>query len=167
MKIKFKKLHPDAKIPTRADSGCGGWDVTCTEIIKESDDFYICKLGLAMQPEHPNYKITLVPRSSLTKTHWIQQNSPGLGDYSYTGEYQYRFRAIPIGVKPIYEVEKIMGFTSTDLVGYEMIYPEFPFKVGDRIGQIYLEEVIPIEFEEVDSLSETERGDKGFGSTGK
>lgn len=156
MKIKIKKLHPDAKIPKRSDEGCGGWDVTCTEIIKESDDFYICKLGLKMQPENPNYKITLVPRSSLTKTHWIQQNSPGLGDYSYTGEYQYRFRAIPTGI----HVSEVRSKP-------KLIYPEFPFKVGDRIGQIYLEEVIPIEFDEDSELIETERGSNGFGSTGK
>lgn len=49
MKIKIKKIHPLAKLPKRSDEGCGGWDVTCTEIIKESDDFYICKLGLKMR----------------------------------------------------------------------------------------------------------------------
>ena len=156
MKIRIKKLHPNATIPVRADEFCGGWDVTCTEIIKESDDFYICKLGLAMQPESPNYKITLVPRSSLTKTKWIQQNSPGLGDYSYTGEYQYRFRALPENWK-----EGLAGYSND-----HFIYPEFPFKVGDRIGQIYLEEVIPIEWVD-DDLVETERGEGGFGSTGK
>lgn len=167
MKIRIKKIHPDAKIPVRADEFCGGWDVFCTEVIKESDDFYICKLGLKMQPGSQNYKITLVPRSSLTKTKWIQQNSPGLGDYSYTGEYQYRFRAIPETVRAVHEVERIMGFESIDLVGYEFVYPEFPFKVGDRIGQIYLEEVIPIEFDEELELIETSRGENGFGSTGK
>lgn len=49
MKIKIKKLHPLAKLPKRSDEGCGGWDVVATEIIKESDDFYICKLGLKMR----------------------------------------------------------------------------------------------------------------------
>jgi len=155
MKIRIKKVHPNAQIPIRADEFCGGWDVFCTEIIKESDDFYICKLGLKMQPENPNYKITLVPRSSLTKTKWIQQNSPGLGDYSFTGEYQYRFRALPENVKK----------ERDSMWGYSIIYPEFPFKVGDRIGQIYLEEVIPIEWID-DELVETERGEGGFGSSG-
>lgn len=163
MKIRIKKLHPGAKIPTRSDEFCGGWDVTCTEIIKESDDFYICKLGLAMQPESPDYKITLVPRSSLTKTKWIQQNSPGLGDYSFTGEYQYRFRALP--EKFIVAVEQAMHFGEPQ-IKTKIVYPEFPFKVGDRIGQIYLEEVIPIEFVE-DELVETTRGSGGFGSTGR
>lgn len=150
MKIKFKRLHPDAAIPKQATEFAGGWDVTATEIIQEADDFVICKLGFAL--ELPiGYKLTLVPRSSLTKTKWILQNSPGLGDADYIGEYQYRFRALPL-------IEDLF-------VDYIIDYPEFPYKVGDRIGQVYLEEVIPMEFEEVEELSDTVRGEGGFGST--
>lgn len=146
IKIKIKKLHPNAVIPKQASELAGGWDVTCTEIIQEADDFVICKLGFALQPP-PNYKITLVPRSSITKTNWILQNSPGLGDPDYLGEYQYRFRCIP-NVSP-----------------NPFKYQEFPYKIGDRIGQLYLEEIIPINFVEVEELSDTERGTQGFGST--
>ena len=46
-------------------------------------------------------------------------------------------------------------------------YQNFPYQVGDRVGQIYLETVIPIDFSLVDELSDTPRGDGGFGSTGK
>ena len=79
MIVKFKKLHPNAVIPKQATELAGGWDVTCTEIVQESPDFVICKLGFALQPP-VGYRVILVPRSSLTKTHWIVQNSPGLGD---------------------------------------------------------------------------------------
>ena len=150
VKVKFKKLHPNAKLPERADELCGGWDVTCTEIIHVTPDFVICKLGFALEIP-AGYKVTLVPRSSFTKYKWILQNSPGLGDASYVGEYQYRFRAIPY---------KVAIFGSYADLGYTL----FPYKVGDRIGQIYLEEVIPIEFEEAEELSETVRGTGGFGS---
>ena len=151
MIVKFKKLHPNAVIPKQATELAGGWDVTCTEIVQESPDFIICKLGFALQPP-VGYRVILVPRSSFTKTKWILQNSPGLGDADYLEEYQYRFRALPI---------------SNNILGTAFNYPEFPYKVGDRIGQIYLEEVIPIEFEEVEELSQTERGTGGFGSTNK
>lgn len=161
MQVKFKKLHPDAVIPKKSTELAGGWDVFCTEIIKESDDLYICKLGISMQPENVNYKITLVPRSSLTKTYWILQNSPGLGDPDYTGEYSYRFRGLPIGVKQKNKIE-LAGIENQ----YKLLYSKFPYNVGDRIGQIYLEEIIPIEFKEVDDLQQTLRGDGGFGSTG-
>ena len=155
MEVKIKRLHKDAVIPKQATELAGGWDVVATEIIQEANDFVICKLGFSLQPP-PNYKITLVPRSSLTKTKWILQNSPGLGDADFVGEYQYRLRALP-------EIEQS---DFTDGV-WRLDYPEFPFKAGDRIGQIYLEEVIPIEFIEVDELSSTERGSGGYGSTNK
>ena len=85
---------------------------------------------------------------------------------SYTGEYQYRFRAIPIKYKPVdtYYTNSIGNLNITQEPEFE--YDLFPYRVGERIGQIYLEEVIPIEFEEVDELSETIRGTCGFGSTG-
>ena len=160
MKVKIKKLSDKAVIPKQASELAGGWDVIATEIIQESDDFVICKLGFSLQPPN-NYKVTLVPRSSLTKTKWILQNSPGLGDPDYLGEYQYRFRALPYG----FDLREFKGgeFTGNTNV---LKYTVFPFNVGDRIGQIYLEEIIPIEFEEVEELSETERGVGGYGSTG-
>ena len=151
MIVKFKKLHPNAVIPKQATELAGGWDVTCTEIVQESPDFIICKLGFALQPP-VGYRVILVPRSSFTKTKWVMQNAPGTGDADCLGEYQYRLRALPI---------------KNNILGTAFEYPEVPFKVGDRIGQIYLEEVIPIEFEEVEELSQTERGTGGFGSTNK
>lgn len=146
--LKIKLTHKDASTPTRATEHSGGWDVFAADIIKESDDFYIVNLGFQLEiPE--GYKLTLVPRSSITKTKWIQQNSPGLGDCDFRGTYQYRFRCIPNSMVSAFD------------------YQNFPYNVGDRIGQIYLEKVIPIQFEKVDELSKTERGDGGFGSTGK
>jgi dUTP pyrophosphatase len=151
VEIKFKKLHPDAVLPKKMSELAGGFDVTVVEIKKEEPDFVICKLGFALQFP-ADYRLVLVPRSSITKTHWVQQNSPGTGDADYLGEYQYRFRGIPMGVVP----------DSTALY-----YEEFPFKVGDRIGQIYLQEIIDMDFILTDELEETVRGEGGFGHTGK
>lgn len=159
VKVKFQRRHPLATIPSKASDLAGGWDVSVTEIIKESEDFVICKLGFSLQPP-TNYKVTLVPRSSLTKTYWILQNSPGLGDADYTGEYQFRFRAIPIGIEEKPESNKL---PHDKYIG--LAYPKFPYNIGDRIGQIYLEEVIPIEFIEVNELKSTSRGEGGYGST--
>ena len=150
MNVKIKKTHPLAKTPKQATEFAGGWDVFATEIIKEHCNFVIVKLGFSLEPPK-NYKVTLVPRSSITKTNWVLQNSPGLGDPDYTGEYQYRFRCIPIRLN----------------LSDEFVFDEFPYKIGDRIGQIYLEEIIPIEFEEVKELSTSDRNTGGYGSTGK
>ncbi len=149
VKIKIKKLHPEASVPKQATEFAGGWDVKCTNIIQNEPNFVICELGFALEVP-VGYKVTLVPRSSFTKTNWILQNSPGLGDCDYRGMYQYRFRAIPTAVN-----------------NEKLIYDEFPYKYLDAIGQIYIEEIIPIEFEVVDTLTETVRGDGGFGSTTK
>jgi dUTP pyrophosphatase len=66
-----------------------------------------------------------------------------------------RFRAIP-------------SDTKDDMLGnWYLDYENFPYKAGDRIGQMFLEKVINIEFNEVKELSETERGEGGFGSTGR
>ena len=166
VKVKFKKLNENAVIPTKGSDFAGGWDVVATEIEQTSDDFVICKLGFALEiPE--GYKLTLVPRSSFTKTQWILQNSPGLGDSDYRGEYQYRFRAIPVAVWRDNWIIRFTNFLRGVDSEFCFVYPEFPFKVGDRVGQIYIEEVIPTEFEEVESLDDSDRGEGGFGSTDK
>jgi|688.fasta_scaffold32269_9 dUTP pyrophosphatase len=155
MLVKIKKLHPNAVIPKQATELAGGWDVTVTEIEKIEYDLVICKLGFALQLPK-NHRLILVPRSSLTKTKWVLQNSPGLGDEDFLQEYQFRFRAIP---------EDINVFSDGAAAYGSLNYPKFPYKVGDRIGQVYLEEVIPMEFEIVEEFDVTnDRG--GYGSTG-
>ena len=149
--VKLKKLHPNASVPKQASEYAGGWDVTATTIEQKDKDFVICKLGFALEIPQ-GFKLTLVPRSSLTGTKWILQNSPGLGDSDYRGEYQYRFRAIPSGIS---------------LRGADLIYPEFPYKEGERIGQVYIEQIIYPTFEIVENLDDTVRGDGGYGSTNK
>lgn len=151
MKVEFKKFNENAVIPTAATGGSGGWDVTVTEIEKVDDDFVICKLGFGLKIPF-GYKVMIVPRSSLTKYAWVIPNSPGLIDSDYRDEIQVRFRAIPNSAQKMF--------------GTQISYPGFPYKVGDRIAQMYLQEVIQMDFLEVEELDKTTR-DGGFGSTGK
>lgn len=140
--VKFKRLHPDAKIPTMATPEAGGYDVYAASIAINPFKFYVYT-GFALEIPQ-GYRAVLVPRSSITKTTWILQNSPGLGDSDFRGEYMYVFANIE-----------------------RTHISDVPFKKGDRIGQLYLEKVIPIDFVEVEELSPTDRGEGGFGSTGK
>ena len=141
MKVLFKRFHKDAVIPYRTHEIDGGWDVVVTEIEETNPWEVVCKLGFGVAvPE--GYKLTIVPRSSLTKSYWMLQNTPALIDASYRGEIILKFKVI---------------------IGYQ----DFPYKPGDRIAQCYLEEVLPMEFIEVDELGETDRGKGGFGSTNK
>lgn len=172
LKLKIELVHPNAKIPVKATSKAACWDVFAADIIEQSANFYIVDLGFKLQPP-PGYKVVLVPRSSITNTYLIQQNSPGQGDEDYRGTYQYRFRIIPSGIMDIPKEkwgiiihEPITGKLIEPFPITTLSYTPFPYNIGDRIGQIYLEKVHEFDLEEC-KLDETIRGEGGFGSTGK
>ena len=150
MNIKINLINKKAKIPRKATDFAGGWDVVATEIIQVEKDFVICNLGFSLQPP-TNFKITLVPRSSITKSRWVMANSPGLGDPDFTGEYSMRFRCIP-------QFKSIFN---------PFFYEEFPYKVGERVGQLYVESIIPIKWDLTKELINHARLPEGFGTTNK
>lgn len=157
MKIKFKKIHADAKIPVAATPEAGAYDVFCTEV-QVHDNYVVCKTGFATEIPK-GYRVICAARSSITKTGWMLANGIGVVDSDYRGEWEFRFVALPK------EVEK-----ETDYYGqvdfYKLENYIFPYKAGDRVGQIFLEKIIPMDFSE-EELSSSERGEGGFGSTGK
>ncbi len=137
MEIKIKRLHPDAKIPKYSKVGDAGMDVYA--VSKQRKDKFI-EYGTGLAVEIPKGFVCLVfPRSSLSNKDLVLANHVGVLDSGYRGELMLRF--------------KKMG--------------EEVYEVGDRIGQIIIIPYPNIEFKEVDELSETERGDGGFGSTGE
>jgi len=138
MKVKIKKLHPKAVIPNYAKAGDAGMDLVITSIINENKQDISYGFGLSM--EIPEGFVGLVfPRSSIRKYDLFLSNAVGVIDSGYRGELQATFK-------------------KTGLHKYE---------VGDRGAQIMILPYPEIEFEEVDKLSNTERGEGGFGSTGK
>lgn len=136
MKIKIKKLHPNAVIPRYAKPGDAGMDVTA--VSKEvTDKFVEYKTGLAF--EIPDGHVCLIfPRSSVSKKDLILCNSVGVLDSGYRGELILRFQNLG----------------------------EDHYEIGEKIGQIMIIPHPKIEIEEAEELSETERGTGGFGSTG-
>jgi len=141
MQVKIKKINPSAVIPTYAKAGDAGMDVIATSVI--SEDVFQITYGLGIALEIPNGFVGLVfPRSSIRKTDLSLTNCVGVIDSGYRGELQATFR-------------KHRGVASTIYV------------VGDRVAQIMIIPHPPIEFKEVDELTNTERGEGGFGSTGK
>ncbi len=141
MQVKIKKLKPNAVIPTYAKEGDAGMDLVATEILKDTPEQITYGTGIAL--EIPEGFVGLVfPRSSIRKTGLQLSNSVGVIDSGYRGELQATFK-------------KTNGLDS------------LAYKVGDRIAQIMIIPHPPIEFVESDELSNTERGEGGFGSTGK
>ena len=147
--INIKKLHKDAVIPKITTIGAACKDVVATEIITDSlnNRFVTVKLGFSTEiPE--GYKMCIAPRSSFTQKGWIMQNSPAQIDSDYRGEWMIKFEGLVVPIKTIPSIKK------------------FPYKIGDRVAQIWLERVEEFQFKEVQELSNTERGEGGFGSTG-
>lgn len=147
--IKFKKLHDDAVIPKHATPGSACVDLVATDIEYVEENKVVVKYGFATEiPE--GYKVFVMPRSSFTHKGWVIQNSPGVIDSDYRGEWMSKFEAIPVGVKD--------GI---------LLYEDFPYKKGDRVAQCSIEVNIHMAYKEVKDLSQTIRSTGGFGSTGK
>jgi dUTP pyrophosphatase len=143
MKVNIKKISENAVIPTYAKDGDAGIDLVATSM-KFDGTQITYGTGLAM--EIPNGFVGLVfPRSSIRKTDLSLSNSVGVIDSGYRGEIQATFN------------QRSLSSQSGSFV----------YGVGDRIAQIIIIPYPPIEFNEVNELSDTERGEGGFGSTGK
>jgi dUTP pyrophosphatase len=154
MKVKIQKISPLAKIPSYAKEGDAGMDVIATSIISDTPEQITYGLGIAL--EIPKGFVGLVfPRSSIRKTGLQLSNSVGVIDSGYRGELQATFNKL-FGGEGMYDEMKV-----------NQMQPNDYYKVGDRVAQIMIIPFPPIEFEQVTQLSETERGEGGFGSTGK
>lgn len=143
--VKVKKLHPNAVVPKYAKDGDAGMDLVATNIISNTTFDVTYGTGIAM--EIPKGYVGLVfPRSSIRKTDLSLTNCVGVIDSGYRGEIQATFK-------------KIFGKNDVRL-------DELDYKVGDRIAQIMIIPYPSVTFIEVDELSQTDRGEGGFGSTG-
>ena len=163
MKVKFKKLRENAKLPTKTHDDDFCYDVFACDCEEVVPNVYKYPLGFALQidknegislPDNhmsmfasvwQNHKTILSidfrPRSSVWKTGMVLCNSCGTVDRGYTGE--------------------VCAF-------FYHVMPNMPkYEPGDRVAQMKIGFTVPIEFVEVEELDETERGDGGFGSTGK
>ncbi|HEY9583631.1 MAG TPA: dUTP diphosphatase [Candidatus Paceibacterota bacterium] len=140
MKIKIKKLHPLAIIPTYAHAGDAGMDLYTVEPCElEPGERKSLPLGIAV--EIPEGYVGLVwDKSGLSHKYGIK-NFGGVIDSGYRGE-------IHAGIMNLSD-------------------KFFRFDKGHKIAQLLIQKIEKVEFDEVLNLTETTRGDKGFGSSGK
>ena len=140
MKVKIKKLLPNAVIPKYAKQGDAGLDLTATSVsVTEEVGYGYIEYGTGLAVEIPEGYVGLVfPRSSVSVTGLILANAVGVIDSGYRGEIKCRFKWIKNTNKYI---------------------------VGDRVAQLLILPYPAIEFEETEELSKTERSEGGFGST--
>jgi dUTP pyrophosphatase len=152
--VKFKKLHADAKLPIKGSEHDAAHDVYAHSITRLTNGKV--KVGLGFATEIPQGMMgIMVPRSNLTRHFWVLNNSYGVIDSDYRGEWMAIFT--PLTWK--YDDEGIENFPVR-------LEDEFPYAVGERVAQIYFQKIDDVVLEEVDELSDTDRGEGGFGSTG-
>ena len=160
MKIKIKKLSQQAIIPSIAKDGDAGMDLTAISKTFDLDGNVVYGTGLAFEIPK-GFVGFLFPRSSNAKKDLVLTNSVGVLDSGYRGEVFFKY-------KPI---DSLANFEEVDTNYEEAPISDGDFVVkmydiGDRIGQIIVLPYPTIEFEEVDALTETNRGEGGFGSSG-
>ncbi len=138
VKLKIKRLNPEAKIPKHAHEGDACMDIY--SISKEEKEKFI-EYGTGLAFEFPkDYAMLVFPRSSVTKKDLILKNSVGVLDSSYRGELKLRF--------------------------YKTTNEAEVYDIGEKIGQIMLIPLPEIEIQETEEIENSSRGDGGFGSTG-
>lgn len=166
MKIKIKKLSSNAKLPYKKHTDDFCYDLYATSCEEIAPNVYKYGFGIAMQIERGaenvfeirnekrhecisidtsrmplKFDIDIRPRSSVWKTGLVMSNSVGTIDEGYTGEISAVFYHV-VPTLPIY-------------------------KVGDRVAQMKIGFTLPVDFDIVEELNDTERKAGGYGSTGQ
>lgn len=144
MFINVKKLNENAQLPFRATRGSAGADLfACidTDIVVLPQERVLVPTGIAIELESPETGAFIFPRSSLSSKFGISlANCVGVVDSDYRGEIK-----VPV-----------------------INHSNEPYTIhnGERIAQMVILPVILPTFAEADELTETQRLDGGFGSTG-
>lgn len=145
MTLKIKRLSDKAVFPIRAHQNDAGIDLTCTNITQEINEagqlvlVYHTDLAVEIPEGHVGL---LFQRSSVANKSITMCNAVGVIDAGYRGEVMGKFRS------------------TTDVV--PAIY-----KPGEKFAQLVIVPYLNVDLEEATELSETDRGEGGFGSTGE
>lgn len=138
MILKVKKLNLEAKLPSYSHKGDAGLDIySCEECVIRPGERKMVSTGIATEvPE--GYVVLIWDKSGIAASGI--KTMGGVIDCHYRGEY------------------KIIMFNTTN--------SPYEIKKGQKIAQALIQPVVSAEVQEVEELSETARGDGGFGSTG-
>jgi len=144
MRIPVRRLDPTLPLPAAAHAGDAGYDLRAREavVLAPAGGRAAVATGVAVAIP-PGWAGLVLPRSGLALRHGLTcLNAPGLIDAGYRDE----IRVILVNHDPT---------------------ERFKIEVGDRIAQLIIQEVAAIEWDEVEDLGQTARGQGGFGSTGR
>ena len=141
MNLKIKRIDPNAKLPEYAHPGDAGLDLFSVEEIDiNPGDSILVRTGIIIELP-PGTEAQVRPRSGLALKHQVTLlNTPGTIDEGYRGE---------VGVIMINHGKEV-----------------FHIHIGMKIAQMVVQYVLQVDVEECDSMSDSQRGEGGFGSTG-
>ena len=155
MKIKIKKLTDNAVIPHKAHPTDAGFDLTATSCTMDEYGSMVYGTGIAVEiPE--GYVGLVFPRSSICKKDLMLTNSVGVIDSGYRGEIMAKFKPTDS-----------FNFYDCDIIAESPVACNNIYGIGERIAQLIIMPIPHIEFVEADELSDSDRGEGGFGSSGK
>lgn len=151
LEVRVKRLDDNSVIPSYSKVGDAGMDLTVTKIINETEHDITYGFGLSFEIP-PGYVGLVFPRSSVRNYNLLLTNSVGVIDSGYRGEIQATFK----------KVEGVEKRTRAELEEKHFYH----YRVGERAAQILILPYPNVIIKETDTLSDTDRGDGGFGSTG-
>ena len=166
IKVKVKLLNEKASVPTRSHTSDSGYDLEFIGVNKIVGDVIYFSTGVAVQPSRGHY-FEVVPRSSIPKLPLSMANSIGVRDENYTGEI----------IVPVRVHHSEMGFETSrgsfanGIVSIFGVRPQNMMALGNlilakkpKLFQMIPRKRLSCDFQQED-LSDTDRGDGGFGST--
>jgi dUTP pyrophosphatase len=144
VKVEIQRLDLELPLPKHQHQDDAGCDLYAGRdaVIAANGGRELISTGIAIAVP-PGYAALVLPRSGLAHKHGITcLNAPGLIDSQYRGE----IKVLLLNTDP---------------------YADYAVSRGDRIAQLLVTPVAEMEWVEVEDLSETARGESGFGSTGR
>lgn len=140
MKVKIKLLRPEAQVPTYSRAGDAGLDLySCEDHVLQPGKRHAFKLGFAIELPAGTVALTW-DRGGMATNHGIHSLA-GVIDSSYRGEY--------------------------NLILFNTSQEPYSIKKGDKIAQLIIQKFKKVQFVKTDQLSDTDRGDKGWFSSGR
>lgn len=143
--LKVKLVRPDAQLPKRETSGSAGHDLRACiseDVILHAGGSLRLPTGIAIEMESADYVAIIAARSSMAAKYGVTMaNGIGVIDSDYRGEIS--------------------------VLLYNHSQEDFVIHPGDRVAQLLLLPVDLPDIVEVEELSQTQRGEGGFGSTGR
>lgn len=166
LRVKIKRVK-DVELPKYAKPGDAGFDLVAAEdVIIKPGETKVIPTGLSFEIP-PGFEMQIRPRSGMSRKTKLRVVL-GTIDSGYRGEIGVIVDNVSV-VEYTSQPRLLKGafvgdndFNVTKATKYEVI----KIRKGDRIAQGVIAPVITAHFEEVDELSDSERGVGGFGSTG-